>query len=124
MRIYNFSKELGKNIQAFNSNNLFMTRILKDSDHTYVGCMHIEENGEVGLHQATIPQLLLIVNGEGWVKGNERIEYRIQTGYAVFWEAEEWHETRTDKGLTAIIIESKSMNLDMKEEEWNSIQED
>jgi quercetin dioxygenase-like cupin family protein len=116
MKIYNFSKEVGKNIHAFNSRNLIMTRILTETDSIHVGCLHLENNGMVGLHQAPIPQLFLVVNGEGWVKGKEDREYKIRVGFAAFWEAEEWHETRTEKGLTAIIIESTSINPKMKEE--------
>jgi hypothetical protein len=28
----------------------------------------------------------------------------------VFWEKDEWHETKSDNGLTAIVIESKELN--------------
>jgi len=116
MKIYNFSKEVGKDIQAFDSRNLIMSRILTETDSIHIGCLHLSNNGIIGLHQAPIPQLLLVVDGEGWVKGKEDREYRIHTGFAAYWEEGEWHETRTEKGLTAIVIESTSMIPKMKEE--------
>lgn len=118
MRIYNFGRETGNEITAFNSSNLNMTRILDGTDEIHIGCMNIEANGIVGLHQATIPQLFLVVDGEGTVTGREGKEYLIRAGYAAYWEAREWHETKTEKGLTAIVIEGISMNIGMKEEEW------
>ncbi|GAB3792373.1 hypothetical protein [Virgibacillus kimchii] len=32
---------------------------------------------------------------------------KVLPGDAVFWEKDEWHETKTDTGLTAIVIESE-----------------
>jgi len=118
MKIYNFGRESGKEIQAFNSRNLIMTRILNGTSEIHIGCMHIDADGIVGLHQALISQLFLVVDGEGIVKGKEDKDYLIKTGYAAFWEAGEWHETRTKTGLTAIVIEGSLINLNMNEEEW------
>jgi quercetin dioxygenase-like cupin family protein len=119
MKIYNFGREFGTRIHAFNSKNLIMTRILNETNEVHVGCMYIDANGLVGLHQASTPQLFLVVSGEGVVKGEEGREYFIEAGFAAFWEAGEWHESRTETGLTAIIIECQSMNLKMKELEWS-----
>ncbi|MCL6603641.1 MAG: cupin [Paenibacillus sp.] len=71
MKINNFSKEYGKSIEAFNSKNLIMTRILSETDSVHIGCKTLEADGIIGLHQASISQLFLVVNGEGWVKGKE-----------------------------------------------------
>lgn len=79
--------------------------------------MHIDADGIVGLHEASIAQFL-VVAGEGIVKGKEGKEYLIKAGYAAFWEAGEWHETSTKTGLTAIVIEGSLINLKMNEEEW------
>ena len=72
--------------------------------------MYLERNGVIGYHQATVPQLLFVVNGEGFVC-NEKQEYvKVQAGDAVFWTKDEWHETKTDTGLTAIVIESETLD--------------
>ncbi|MCM3038783.1 cupin [Paenibacillus motobuensis] len=52
MEIHYFGRESGKEIQAFNSKNLIMTRILDDTSEIHVGCMHIDADGIVGLHEA------------------------------------------------------------------------
>ena len=31
----------------------------------------------------------------------------------IYWEKDEWHETTTDTGLTAIVIESEGLNLSL-----------
>lgn len=109
MEFYKFTKEVGTQVSKFNS-NFIMSRIIQTDHPTNIGCIHLEENGVVGFHQAKTPQLLLVVDGEGNVRG-EKAEYvKIRAGEAVFWEKDEWHETKSDKGLTAIVIEGVDLD--------------
>jgi quercetin dioxygenase-like cupin family protein len=109
MEIYQFKKEAGKKITKFNS-DFIMSRITQTQKVAHIGCMYLEENGVIGYHQAVIPQLLLILNGEGFVRGESDEFIKVHSGEAVFWEKDEWHETKTDTGLTAIVIESEELN--------------
>ncbi|MFS0821244.1 cupin [Bacillus sp. 1P02SD] len=109
MEFYKFDIGSGKQISQFDS-NFIMSRIIQTSKPAHISCMHLGENGIVGYHQATVPQLFLVVNGEGYVR-NEKDEYvKVFPGDAVFWEKDEWHETKTDIGLTAIVIESEELS--------------
>ncbi|EZP78862.1 hypothetical protein H839_03301 [Parageobacillus genomosp. 1] len=109
MEFYRFDKEVGKHISKFNS-NFIMSRIIKTNMPAHLGCIYLEPNGIIGYHRAVVPQLLLVVNGEGWVRGENEIKFNVKTGDAVFWEKGEWHETTTEKGLIAIVIESEELN--------------
>lgn len=109
MEFYKFSQDTGKRISKFNS-NFIMSRVIQTDKASNIGCMHLEANGIVGYHQAVVPQLLLVINGEGYVRNDEMQNIKVQPGDAVFWEKDEWHETKTDKGLTAIVIESSELN--------------
>lgn len=109
MKIYQFKKETGKKITKFDS-DFVMSRIAQTEKAAHIGCMHLDINGLVGYHQAVIPQLLLIVNGEGWVRAETDEYIKVHSGEAVFWDKDEWHETKTDTGLTAIVIESEELN--------------
>ncbi|WP_394190035.1 cupin domain-containing protein [Paenisporosarcina quisquiliarum] len=109
MEFYKFSKDSGKSISKFNS-NFIMSHVVQTDKASNIGCMHLEANGVVGYHQAVVPQLLLVMNGEGYVRNDEMQNIKVQPGDAVFWEKDEWHETKTDKGLTAIVIESSELN--------------
>ena len=108
MEIYQFKKETGKKITKFDS-DFIMSRIPQTQQAAHIGCMHLDENGIIGYHQAVVPQLLLIVNGEGLLRGESDEFIKVHCGEAVFWEKDEWHETKTDTGLTAIIIESEEL---------------
>lgn len=109
MKFYQFSKVHGKNISQFNS-KFIMSRIINTDASASIGCMYLEENGIIGYHQAVVPQLLLILDGEGYVRNEQEQYFKVQTGDAIFWEKDEWHETKSDKGLTAIVIESEQLN--------------
>ncbi len=108
MQIFRFGNESGKQITHFDS-DFILSRILITDEPAHIGCMHLGSHGVVGLHQATSPQLLLVVDGQGWVRGDSNQETLVSNGDAVFWEHGEWHQTRTETGLTAIVIESDTL---------------
>ncbi|MED4018729.1 cupin [Sutcliffiella cohnii] len=109
MEFYAFNKENGKEITQFNS-DFIMSRIIQTNMKANIGCMHLERDGIVGYHQAVVPQLLLVVSGEGYVRSEKEEYVKVVPGDAVFWKKDEWHETKTDVGLTAIVIESGELN--------------
>ncbi|AST91141.1 cupin [Sutcliffiella cohnii] len=109
MEFYAFNKENGKEITQFNS-HFIMARIIQTNMKANIGCMHLDRDGIVGYHQAVVPQLLLVVGGEGYVRNGKEEYFKVVPGDAVFWEKDEWHETKTDVGLTAIVIESGELN--------------
>jgi hypothetical protein len=53
--------------------------------------------------------LLAVVDGGGWVSGADGEPQAVAAGQAAFWDAGEEHETWTDGGLTAIVIESEEL---------------
>lgn len=108
MRIFDFSEKVGKHISAFQS-NFVMSKILKHQGDIHIGAMHLQENGIIGYHEAVVSQLLLIVDGEGYVCGADKEKVKVEAGQAVYWEKGEFHETSTEKGLMAIVIESENL---------------
>ncbi len=108
MQIFRFGRETGTSVNHFDS-NFIMSRIVVTEKPTHIGCMHLESNGVIGFHQATVRQLLLIVAGEGWVRGDAPEALPVGVGDAIFWDADEGHETKTDTGLMAIVIESEGL---------------
>jgi quercetin dioxygenase-like cupin family protein len=109
MELYKFDQASGKRITKFDS-NFVMTRIAQTERAAQISCMFLEQNGLIGYHQATVPQLLFIVTGEGFVRNESEGYKKVRQGDAVFWGKDEWHETKTDTGLMAIVIESETLN--------------
>jgi quercetin dioxygenase-like cupin family protein len=86
-----------------------MSKILNHQGNIHIGAVHLQENGIIGYHEAVVSQLLLIVDGEGYVCGADKEKLKVKAGQAVFWEKGEFHETSTEKGLMAIVIESDGL---------------
>jgi quercetin dioxygenase-like cupin family protein len=72
-------------------------------------CFRLAPGGRIARHPASVPQILAVIEGSGWVSGSDGREEPIEAGIAVFWEAGESHETRTDDGMTTIILEGEGV---------------
>jgi quercetin dioxygenase-like cupin family protein len=108
LKIIRLDEITGKNITQYGS-DLIMRKILMTKQASHVGVMDLKENGLVGYHDATIPQLLIIVEGEGWVRAGDEAEVKVTAGDVVLWEKGEGHETTTENGMKAIVIESEGL---------------
>ncbi|HDR6315846.1 TPA: cupin [Bacillus thuringiensis] len=108
MKNFDFSEKVGKKISAFQS-NFIMSKILNHQGNVHIGAMHLRENGIIGYHEAVVSQLLLIVDGEGYVCGADKEKVKVKAGQAVFWEKGEFHETSTEKGLMGIVMEAEEL---------------
>jgi quercetin dioxygenase-like cupin family protein len=65
--------------------------------------------GRVARHPATVPQVLAVLEGAGLVSGGDGDFHPIGPGEAVFWAEGEEHETVSDHGLTALIVEATGL---------------
>jgi len=69
----------------------------------------IAPGGRVVRHPATVPQLLAVIEGRGVVSGADGVEEPIVAGEAVVWAEGEEHETRSDEGLVALVLEGHGL---------------
>jgi hypothetical protein len=115
MRIYRFDAEAGRHIDHFGS-DFVMTRLVhctgdrNGTGELFAGCMHIPAGGIVGYHQATEPQLFLVVAGAGWVRGEAEMRCPIAAFEAAFWQGGEWHEAGSETGMTVFVIEGEGVD--------------
>jgi hypothetical protein len=109
LKIYRFDAKAGQPIGFFGS-DFIQVGIVRTPGAATVSCMYLAPQGLVGYHPATVPQLFVVVQGEGWARGQAPGRLPIAVGQAAFWEAGEWHETGTDTGLAAIVIEGEGLS--------------
>jgi quercetin dioxygenase-like cupin family protein len=77
----------------------------------HVVVIEVEPGGVVGRHPAAVMQLFAVIDGAGWVSGGDGAREQIQAGGAVVWEPGEEHESGSDDGMTALVVESESLDL-------------
>jgi quercetin dioxygenase-like cupin family protein len=106
-RTFRFDADLGRRITRFGSD--FVISRLFHSPDLHVECMSLGPGGLIGMHRASTAQLLAVVEGEGWIRGEDGPKTSISAGGAVFWEQGEMHETGTDSGLVAIVVETAAL---------------
>ena len=111
MKIFRFDRETGKPIERYNSSGVTLTRVAHLLEETMIQCANLAPNGLIGYHQAPVPQLFLVVQGEGWVRSEVAERTQIQAGQGAYWEEGEWHEAGTETGMTVIVIETVRFDL-------------
>ena len=110
MRLVRFDPATGREIDRFGSVGFRLTPLVSVPEGR-VACFHLEPGGRVGRHPAVGMQVLAVVAGSGMVSGGDGEEVEIAPGVAAVWEDGEEHETRTDSGLTAIVVEGGALDV-------------
>jgi quercetin dioxygenase-like cupin family protein len=86
-------------------------RVRRLAPEAHVVAIEIEAGGVVARHPAVGAQLFVVVAGAGWVSGRDGEQVPISAGEAVLWEPGEEHESGSDDGLTALVVEAESLDL-------------
>ena len=105
MKIFRFDPEVGNLIDRYESSGFTISRVVHLLGESVVNCAYLHSGGRIGYHQTTIPQLFLVMQGRGWVRGEALERAPIEAGQAAYWQKDEWHESGTETGMTVIIIE-------------------
>ena len=103
--------EAASAITQFDSRGATIAGIARCSGHVQVAFLELEPGGVVGMHEATCPQLFLVVEGEGRVRSGDDEPITLAHGQGALWAAGELHETVSDAGLTAIVVEAETLEL-------------
>ena len=98
-------------ITQFDSHGTTIGGIAKCAGHVRLSALELEAGGVVGMHEAACPQLFLVVSGSGWSRAGDGERVALASGEAALWETGERHESGSDHGLTAIVVEAESLEL-------------
>jgi mannose-6-phosphate isomerase-like protein (cupin superfamily) len=107
LRVFDFDSEPARLIAQFGSERANVTPLTVPEGEAHVVCIRLGTAGVLGRHAGRIDQLFVVVQGEGWASGAGGDRVPISAGSAVYWAAGEEHETGSDNGLTAIVVESE-----------------
>jgi quercetin dioxygenase-like cupin family protein len=77
----------------------------------HVVVIELAPGGVIGRHPAAAAQLFAVVGGTGWVSGGDGERVPIRAGEAVAWEPGEEHESGSDEGMTAFVVEAESPDV-------------
>jgi hypothetical protein len=101
---FRLAKLPGRAVDRFGS-RFEIAELLRATGGAHVAVARLPAGGMIGRHPAVSGQLLIVVEGSGWISGEGAERQPIAAGEGVFWGSGEQHETGTEAGLVAIIIE-------------------
>lgn len=65
--------------------------------------------GAIRRHPASTHQIIAVLAGSGEVSGDDGAFIKVEEGNGVFFSTGEEHETRTEEGMTALILEGDGL---------------
>jgi quercetin dioxygenase-like cupin family protein len=104
-----FAFEPTREITQFDSLGATIGGVAHASGEVRIGLLQLAAGGVVGAHAAVGPQLFLVVAGSGWARSGDGARCTLAAGEAAFWEDGEVHESGTDTGLTAVVVEAQAI---------------
>lgn len=111
MQLFRFDAAVARPITQFSSASVAIAPIARpESSDSQLVAMHFTAGGHLGRHPARGAQLFLVVAGAGWVAGADGARMAIGAGMAALWEPDEAHESGSDQGMTAIVLEAESLD--------------
>lgn len=97
-------------LTKFGSSEAVISFVAGDENASIVR-MELAAGGCIGSHVAPTEQLFIVVSGAGRVQSGDSPPAEISAGDVVRWEAGEVHETTSESGLVALVVESPSLEL-------------
>lgn len=110
MQIFTIEQISKHVITQFNS-QFSLTNLVKTKSDTHVHYIYLNKNDKIGYHQADTPQLLIILSGHGEVCSTNFVYQIVQQGDCIAFQKGEFHETKASSDLTALVIESDTLQL-------------
>ena len=94
-------------IGAYGSSGFALSSIASTSDQCAVHWARLDPGGRIARHPTVGWQTFVMLDGEGQVSGGDGENVVVRAGDVVLWEPGELHETTTDHGLSAVIVETR-----------------
>jgi quercetin dioxygenase-like cupin family protein len=109
VRVFDFDSRRAFAISGFGSRSATASPLTLPDGHAHVVCLRIGAGGVLGRHPASVDQIFVVVEGEGWVSGTNGERLPVTAGKAVYWRGGEEHESGTETGMTAIVVEAERL---------------
>ena len=104
MRVLQLDALPGHPISQFDSHDFTVAPVASGGE-THVVTVRLGARGVIGRHPAVGRQILVVLEGQAVVSGDDGETAVLNPGQAAVWEPGEHHETRTHHGVLALIVE-------------------
>jgi mannose-6-phosphate isomerase-like protein (cupin superfamily) len=109
LKVLDFSADRALAISGFGSRAVTAVPLTRPDGEAHVVCIRLGADGLLGRHPASVDQLFVVIEGEGWASGPDSERVPVAAGTVIHWAAGEEHESGSDAGLTAIVVEAERL---------------
>ncbi len=85
---------------------LWEAGVLDGAEKTRVHVARYYEDSLLVRHPTKLWQLFMVIEGSGWVTGEDGVRHPISSGEVVLWHPEEVHESGRDTGMSVLLLAS------------------
>jgi len=110
VRLFAFGPDAGHHVDRFGS-DFVLSPLTNPDGVARVACFHLAPGGVVGRHEAVVGQLFCVVDGDGWVSGDDGSQHPIVAAEAAYWTPGEAHAAGTATGMTAVVLEGDGFEV-------------
>jgi quercetin dioxygenase-like cupin family protein len=116
LKVLHFGDKRELAISGFGSRAAAAVPLTLPDGDAHVLRLRLGPGGTLGRHPASVDQLFVVVEGEGWASGADGERVPVAAGTALYWVAGEEHESGSEKGLTAIIVEAERLEPHVRDD--------
>jgi quercetin dioxygenase-like cupin family protein len=97
-------------ITRYDSARADSARIAQGQGEAHVHLVTFEPGGVIGPHEAGFGQLFVVLDGTGWVAGENGSRVPVAPGEVAFIRRGEQHSKGSDHGATALMIQVRDLD--------------
>lgn len=87
---------------------LWQAGVLNGAEQTRVHVARFEKDSIFGRHPTNIWQFFIVIEGSGWVSGEDQVRRPITISQAVLWHPGEEHASGSETGMSVLILASST----------------
>jgi quercetin dioxygenase-like cupin family protein len=113
MELIGFGNDPGTVITEFASHGAASIDLAHGDGDAHVYLLRIDPGGEIGTHEAGFGQLLVVVEGRGWIREADGPRVEVDAGQAAYFPRGTVHSKGSDHGMTAVMVQVRDLSRDL-----------
>jgi quercetin dioxygenase-like cupin family protein len=110
VELFDFDTSSADNVSDYGAQALRCAHVGSGIGPAHVYVLHFGPAGKLDRHEAGFGQLLLVVDGEGWVEGDDGARRTIRVGQGARFDRGEIHSKGSDSAMTAVMIQIQDLD--------------
>jgi quercetin dioxygenase-like cupin family protein len=96
-------------ITSYDSRGASARRVADGSGEAHAYVVRFEPGGVIGRHEAGFAQLFIVLEGGGWVAGDDDRRVAIAAGDIVMFDRGEHHAKGSESGMLVVMVQVRDM---------------